>query len=97
MQDISASRTHAIITYKGDRFFIEDSNSKFGTLVKSSAPIPMSDVKQTLQVRNLIVSFTMRPKSKTPMSNLNMIYDETGDSSVDMNDSDIEDLFDEIS
>lgn len=45
MQDISASRTHAAITFKDGAFFIEDSNSKFGTLVKSANPINLTEEK----------------------------------------------------
>ena len=33
VNDISVSRTHAIIKYKEDGIYIEDNKSKFGTLV----------------------------------------------------------------
>ena len=32
INDISVSRCHAIIKYKEDGFYIEDNNSKFGTI-----------------------------------------------------------------
>ena len=33
INDISVSRCHALIRYKDDGFYIEDNNSKFGTIV----------------------------------------------------------------
>lgn len=33
INDISVSRCHAIIKYKKDGFYIEDNQSKFGTIV----------------------------------------------------------------
>ena len=32
INDISVSRFHALIKYKDDGFYIEDNNSKFGTI-----------------------------------------------------------------
>ena len=34
LTDISVSRAHAQIIFKNDQFFIKDSKSKFGTLIK---------------------------------------------------------------
>jgi hypothetical protein len=33
ISDISVSRCHAMIKYRDDGFYIEDNNSKFGTIV----------------------------------------------------------------
>jgi len=33
ISDISVSRCHALIKYEKDGFYLEDNNSKFGTLV----------------------------------------------------------------
>jgi pSer/pThr/pTyr-binding forkhead associated (FHA) protein len=33
VNDISVSRLHAVISYLGDGFYLQDNNSKFGTLV----------------------------------------------------------------
>ena len=34
LTDISVSRSHAQIIFKGDQFYIKDQKSKFGTLIK---------------------------------------------------------------
>jgi pSer/pThr/pTyr-binding forkhead associated (FHA) protein len=39
ISDISVSRCHAIIRYVDKKFYIEDNNSKFGTLIGFNAPI----------------------------------------------------------
>lgn len=47
VNDISVSRTHAIIKYKDNQFYIEDNSSKFGTLVlvKDSIPLEINHTK----------------------------------------------------
>jgi pSer/pThr/pTyr-binding forkhead associated (FHA) protein len=37
--DISVSRYHAHITYKNDHFYIQDNDSKFGTLLLLKEPL----------------------------------------------------------
>lgn len=34
IQDISVSRHHAVISFKNNKFYIEDHKSKFGTLIQ---------------------------------------------------------------
>lgn len=41
VNDISVSRTHAIIRYRDNNFFMEDNMSKFGTLVLVRNTIPL--------------------------------------------------------
>ena len=41
INDISVSRCHAILKYKEDGFYIEDNNSKFGTIVLVKDRIPL--------------------------------------------------------
>lgn len=62
INDISVSRCHAIIKYKaGDGFYIEDNQSKFGTIVLLREKLPLH-VNHTLavQVGRTVVSFTSR-------------------------------------
>ena len=40
--DISVSRKHAILHYENGKFFLEDNNSKFGTLILLKQPIPVN-------------------------------------------------------
>ncbi len=41
VNDISVSRCHAIIKYRDDGFYIEDNNSKFGTIVLVKEKLPL--------------------------------------------------------
>lgn len=41
INDISVSRCHAILKYHEDGFYIEDNNSKFGTIVLIKDRIPL--------------------------------------------------------
>lgn len=61
VNDISVSRTHAIIKYKPEGFYIEDNKSKFGTLVllKENFPL-MLEYTAAVQVGRTVVSFTVR-------------------------------------
>lgn len=61
INDISVSRCHSILKYKEDGFYIEDNNSKFGTivLVKDRAPL-MQEHTMAVQVGRTVVSFTVR-------------------------------------
>lgn len=43
IQDISVSRSHAIITVKSGAAYISDNSSKFGTLAKISSPILLEE------------------------------------------------------
>jgi hypothetical protein len=41
VNDISVSRTHAILKYRNQNYFIEDNLSKFGTLVQVMNPVEL--------------------------------------------------------
>lgn len=61
VNDISVSRTHAIIKYQPDGIYIEDNKSKFGTLVLLKDTFPMEkEHTQAFQVGRTVVSFTVR-------------------------------------
>ncbi len=61
VNDISVSRTHAIIKYQADGIYIEDNKSKFGTLVLLKDTFPMErEHTQAFQVGRTVVSFTVR-------------------------------------
>lgn len=62
INDISVSRCHAVIRYReNDGFYIEDNQSKFGTIVLLKDKYPLT-VNHTLavQVGRTVVSFTAR-------------------------------------
>ena len=42
INDISVSRCHAMITFTNGQFFLEDNNSKFGTLVRADDSLTLS-------------------------------------------------------
>ena len=46
INDISVSRCHAILKYKEDGFYIEDNNSKFGTIALIRDKMPL-DIENT--------------------------------------------------
>ena len=63
ISDISVSRCHAIIKVIDKRFYIEDNNAKFGTLVGFTNPIPI-DKHVSVQVGRSVLSFELN-KGKT--------------------------------
>jgi hypothetical protein len=61
INDISVSRFHAILKYRDDGFYIEDNNSKFGTIVLVQDRVPLKeDHAIAVQSGRTVVSFTMR-------------------------------------
>ncbi len=66
VNDISVSRTHAILKYQPDGIYIEDNISKFGTLVllKDTYPL-MRDYTQAFQIGRTVISFTVRDTSNS--------------------------------
>lgn len=63
VNDISVSRTHAIIQYTPFGFRLQDNRSKFGTLVlcPDSRPIHLDSSKtQQFQIGRTICSFTVQ-------------------------------------
>ncbi len=62
INDISVSRCHALVKFKkDDGFYIEDNQSKFGTIVMLKEGLPLQ-VNHTVavQVGRTVVSFTAR-------------------------------------
>ena len=61
INDISVSRVHAYIKYRDDGFYIEDNQSKFGTIVLLKDKMYIN-LEHTLavQVGRTVVSFTVR-------------------------------------
>jgi pSer/pThr/pTyr-binding forkhead associated (FHA) protein len=61
VNDISVSRTHAIIKYQADGIYIEDNRSKFGTLVLLKDIFPLEkEFTYAFQIGRTVVSFTVR-------------------------------------
>jgi pSer/pThr/pTyr-binding forkhead associated (FHA) protein len=61
VNDISVSRTHAIIKYQPDGIYIEDNRSKFGTLVLLKDVFPLEkEFTYAFQIGRTVVSFTVR-------------------------------------
>jgi pSer/pThr/pTyr-binding forkhead associated (FHA) protein len=59
--DISVSRVHAEITYKHKKWYLEDLESKFGTLVQVTKPIKISpDLRNSVKIQISRTIFTMR-------------------------------------
>jgi len=60
--DISVSRCHAVIKLEKGSFYIEDNNSKFGTLVYVRKPLPlMGDFNNVwVQIGRTVLSFTVK-------------------------------------
>lgn len=61
--DISVSRLHATIKCTKDGFFIDDNNSKFGTLVllRNAASLDPAESK-AIQVGRTVISLSVKPQ-----------------------------------
>ena len=61
VNDISVSRTHAIIQYQPDGIYIEDNRSKFGTLILLKERYPLLlEYTAAVQVGRTVISLTVR-------------------------------------
>ena len=70
VNDISVSRTHAIIKYQPDGIYIEDNRSKFGTLVLLKDIFPLEkEFTYAFQVGRTVVSFTVRDSNDRSQGN----------------------------
>lgn len=47
--DISVSRVHSLVRFEGNRLFITDNGSKFGTMVRVNKPHPVMEMKNNLR------------------------------------------------
>ena len=66
INDISVSRCHATIKYKDDGFYIEDQNSKFGTIVLIKERLKLElDKNVAVQVGRTMISFKLRSMDVT--------------------------------
>lgn len=58
--DVSISRCHATVRFHNGGFFLEDNNSKFGTLVAVKKPLQVvSEVPVSIQMGRTVMSFTL--------------------------------------
>ena len=65
ISDISVSRNHALIRYDKGKLFLEDNESKFGTLVQVRRPIALdSESNFSIQCGRTVLSFTCRQRTK---------------------------------
>ena len=64
--DISVSRLHATIVCNNDGFFIEDNNSKFGTLALVQQIELNSSLGRAVQVGRTAIIFTVKPNELDP-------------------------------
>ena len=61
INDISVSRFHALIKFKGGRFYLEDNMSKFGTLVLvRGKTILEPNFNKAVQVGRTVINFSVK-------------------------------------
>lgn len=59
--DISVSRNHAKINYIGGNFYLEDTGSKFGTLVQIKRPVLLDETKDiTMQSGRSLITYNLK-------------------------------------
>jgi pSer/pThr/pTyr-binding forkhead associated (FHA) protein len=56
ISDISVSRSHAKICMKDKKFYLEDTGSKFGTLVLAKDDVEIKETQQILQIGRTLIS-----------------------------------------
>lgn len=67
INDISVSRYHATIKFSNGKFYLQDNNSKFGTLVLLKSNPRLEFHKEvTVQIGRTVVSFEVRHKKIQP-------------------------------
>ena len=59
INDISVSRTHALLTFNNNKIYIKDLKSKFGTLVLVQNEIEINDKIVSLQIGRTYGEFTV--------------------------------------
>lgn len=76
VSDISVSRCHAQIRYCDSKFYLEDINSKFGTLVEISKPYCLEiNAPIAVQAGRTVLSFVMKAQNPDDMMCLDEILD----------------------
>lgn len=62
INDISVSRQHAVIRFKNDGFYLQDSMSKFGTLVLIRKRLPLNvSITKAIQIGRTVINFQVKP------------------------------------
>ena len=69
INDISVSRTHAMIRFKDGKFFLEDNFSKFGTLVlvKHRTNL-LPGFNKAVQVGRTVINFSVKSSTRSSSS-----------------------------
>jgi hypothetical protein len=70
ISDISVSRTHAKIYLKNGKYYVEDTGSKFGTLVLAKEKIEITDQPTILQIGRSLLSVSDVNTSLTSNQNV---------------------------
>ena len=61
IDDISVSRVHSFLSIIDGQFFLEDNDSKFGTLIQLQRPIYINpDEEAELQVGRTVLNISMK-------------------------------------
>lgn len=70
INDISVSRIHAFIKLENGVFYLEDNQSKFGTLVLINKPIPLNKLNNNLELQSgrTLLKFNIKKKQTTGFS-----------------------------
>jgi pSer/pThr/pTyr-binding forkhead associated (FHA) protein len=74
ISDISVSRSHAKICMKDKKFYLEDTGSKFGTLVLAKDDVEVKESQQILQIGRTLISTTEFDFSKHVMKSVKEEY-----------------------
>jgi pSer/pThr/pTyr-binding forkhead associated (FHA) protein len=86
ISDISVSRSHAKICMRDKKFYLEDSGSKFGTLVLAKDDLEINANQQILQIGRTLISTAEFDFSKHLNKNLKEDYVGVGTGQVNVND-----------
>lgn len=69
INDISVSRFHAIIRIEKNNLYMEDNNSKFGTLILIRSSYPLNEYSDfSIQSGRSVLSFSLKLKKKSKAS-----------------------------
>jgi len=90
--DISVSRCHAVIKLEKGSFYIEDNNSKFGTLVyvKNSIPLVGDYANLSVQIGRTVLGLTVKKNWKMLPACFSSISKNQVDTNHDNDDKDAE-------
>eukprot|EP00828_Plagiopyla_frontata_P011288 TRINITY_DN16226_c0_g1_i2.p1 TRINITY_DN16226_c0_g1~~TRINITY_DN16226_c0_g1_i2.p1 ORF type:complete len:309 (-),score=31.13 TRINITY_DN16226_c0_g1_i2:72-998(-) len=92
ISDISVSREHALLNYDHGKFFIQDKNSKFGTLLLLQKPFPINfsnNNNMAVQINRTVMQFHIKKKwSITPSCFRNKI-EEINDEEICSNQNNV--------